>query len=140
MKILIIQSPYYKEICDELRLGAIEALEAENVKYDVIDVPGAFEVPAAISYALASQKEYAGFVTLGCVIRGETAHFDIVAIESARAILDLSVSQKLCVGNAILTVENRGQAMVRASRDQKNLGGEAAKVCLEMIKLKEELK
>ncbi len=140
MKILIIESRFYDDIADELLAGAQEELKAQDAECDVVTVPGAFETPAALSYAISSQKEYDGYVTLGCVIRGKTFHFEIVAQESARALVDLSVRHKLCLGNAILTVENKRQAMNRALRSKKNLGAAAARACMNMIRIKEELK
>src|SRR5688572_19873724 len=105
-KILIIEARFYDKISDKLLGGACRALEAANAKYDVITVPGALEIPAVISMAA---KKYDGFVALGCVLRGDTYHFEIVANESARAIMDLTINSQLAIGNGILTVENEKQ-------------------------------
>lgn len=143
MHFLIIDSPYYAEIAEELLAGATEALAAAGATHDRISVPGVLEIPAALSMAtLASENdgtEYAGYVLLGCVIRGETSHYDIVANESARAIMSMSVDEVLAVGNGILTVNNADQAWVRAKRDQKNKGGVAAEAALQMARLKNKL-
>jgi len=143
MHFLIIDSPYYAEIAEELLAGATDALEAAGATFDRISVPGVLEIPAALSMAtLAAESdgtEYAGFVVLGCVIRGETSHYDIVANESARAIMAMSVDEVLAIGNGILTVDNADQAWARAKRDQKNKGGVAANAALEMARLKARL-
>ena len=117
------------------RDGVTEALKAAGATYDVITVPGALEVPAAIAFADAS-GEYDGYVALGCVIRGETYHFEVVAGESARAIMALTLDG-LAIGNGILTVENEAQAIARADKTQKNKGGEAAAAALAMVALKQ---
>jgi 6,7-dimethyl-8-ribityllumazine synthase len=132
--ILIVLAPYYRHIADELLKGATETLEAAGATHEVVEVPGAFEVPAAIK--LASRKGYDGYVALGCVIRGETTHYDYVCVESARGLQDLAL-EGLAIGYGILTVENEKQALVRASREKKNKGGEAARACLAMIALKQ---
>ena len=115
--------------------GATKELDKNNVEYEIISVPGAFEV--ATAFALAeTTKQYSGYVALGCVIRGETTHYDYVCSESARALSELGFKEKLAIGNGILTVENEAQAIVRADVNQKNKGGFSANACLEMIKLK----
>jgi 6,7-dimethyl-8-ribityllumazine synthase len=131
--ILIVLAPYYRHIADELLKGAAETLEAAHATHELIEVPGAFEVPAAIK--LASHRGYDGYVALGCVIRGETTHYDYVCEESARGLQDLAL-QGFAIGYGILTVDNEKQALVRASREKKNKGGEAARACLAMIALK----
>jgi 6,7-dimethyl-8-ribityllumazine synthase len=131
--ILIVLAPYYRHIADELLKGATETLDTASATHELIEVPGAFEVPAAIK--LASRKGYDGYVALGCVIRGETTHYDYVCEESARGLQDLAL-QGLAIGYGILTVENEKQALARASREKKNKGGEAARACLAMIALK----
>jgi len=119
------------------------AIEGAGATHDDISVPGVLEIPAALSYALeadlAGGREYDGYVLLGCVIRGETSHYDIVAGESARAVMDLTVDMGLAVGNGILTVENRDQAWTRAKVADKNKGGIAAEAALAMIALREKL-
>ncbi len=139
MKILIIDARYYEKIAEEMLQGAVEVLEKAKVKYDVVTVPGAFEVPAAISFALKKNK-YDGYIALGCVIRGETSHYDYVCQESARGINDLAMKKHAAIGYGILTVENEAQAWDRAKRRKQNKGGFAAKACLDMINLKKKLK
>ena len=143
MHFLIIDSPYYKEISEELLAGAVAALEAAGVSHRRISVPGVLEIPAALSMALVAAdedgEEYDGYVVLGCVIRGETSHYDIVANESARAVMTMAVEDVLAIGNGILTVDNADQAWERARRDRKNKGGGAAEAALAMARLKREL-
>ncbi|EFO30360.1 6,7-dimethyl-8-ribityllumazine synthase [Roseibium sp. TrichSKD4] len=142
-KILIIEARFYQDIADSLAEGAIASLEAAGAKYDRVSVPGVLEIPAALAMAMTAMDNggemYDGFVVLGCVIRGETSHYDIVAIESARAIMDLTIDADLALGNGILTVENDEQAWARAKVSDKNKGGAAADAALEMIKLRERL-
>lgn len=136
--LLIVEARFYDDISDALLKGAIDALEEVDASYDVVTVPGALEIPAAIVFAEKSEKKYDGYIALGCVIRGETYHFEIVANESCRGLSDLSVHKKLAIGNGILTVENDDQAWERAKSDKKNKGGFAAKAALCMIELKKE--
>lgn len=141
-RVLIVEARFYEDIADELAAGAIDVLEEEGLPYDRIAVPGVLEVPAAISMALMNAEEmgeqgYAGFITLGCVIRGETTHYDIVANESARALMDLSVGAGLALGNGIQTVENSEQAWARARRSEKNKGGGAAHAAISMMRLRD---
>ncbi|GGD86019.1 6,7-dimethyl-8-ribityllumazine synthase [Aureimonas endophytica] len=139
--LLIVEARFYDHIADALLEGARAALEEAGATYDVVSVPGALEIPAAIGFALTGAdeggREYDGFVALGCVIRGETYHFDIVANESCRALMDLSVEEGLAIGNGILTVENEEQALVRARKSDKNKGGSAAETALTMIALRD---
>ena len=138
--LLIIDARFYEELADELCAGAIAALDEAGASYDRISVPGVLEVPAAMAMALELRPaDYDGFVLLGCVIRGETSHYDIVAEQSARTIADLAVAGSLAVGNGILTVENRDQAWARARVSEKNKGGGAAKAALAMISLRRDL-
>lgn len=136
-RILIVNSPYYAHISDELEKGAREALEAsgEHCEIETIMVPGAFEVPGAIAMAADSAK-YDGYIALGCVIRGETSHYDYVCGESARGLMYLSTDRRLAIGYGIVTVENEAQALARSERKQKNKGKDAAVACLEMLKLR----
>ncbi len=136
-KMLIVQAPYYEEIAKELLKGTEAALTAAGVPYDRLTVPGALEIPGAIAMAEESER-YEGYVALGCVIRGETSHYDIVAGESARGLMALSM-EGVAVGNAILTCENGEQAMARASVDGKNKGAEAVKAALMMIDIREKM-
>ena len=142
-RILIVEARFYDALSDALLAGAKAALDAAGARYDVATVPGALEVPAVISFALDGAAEggvdYDGFVALGCVIRGETYHFDIVANESCRALMDLAVEESLAIGNGILTVENEAQAWVRARPDEGDKGGFAARAALTMIDLRNRL-
>lgn len=135
---LIIEARYYNHINDMLLQGATEELQKRGIPYDVVTVPGALEIPAALGFSLKSAK-YDAFVILGCIIRGETTHYDVVQNESARGIYDLVHRHGLALGNAILTVENEEQALVRADKTRKNKGGEAAAVALTMLDLKRKL-
>ncbi len=140
--ILIVEARYYAHISDELLKGALAALEQAGASHERIQVPGAFEIPAAIKYAVEARKHAAagarfdGFVALGCVIRGETTHYDYVCEQSSRGLQDLALTHNLAIGFGILTVENEAQALARARIDKKNKGGEAARACLAMIELK----
>lgn len=139
--LLIIEARFYDDLSDALLDGAKAALDAGGASYDVVTVPGALEIPAVISFALDGAEDggtdYDGYVALGCVIRGETHHFDIVANESARALMDLAVDESLAIGNGILTVENEEQAWARARRNEGDKGGFAARAALSMIVLRE---
>ena len=134
-RILIVEARFYDHLNDLLIEGARAAIGAAGHEVDVITVPGALEIPAAIALA-AETGRYGAFVALGVVIRGETRHFEIVAGESARAIMDLTL-EGLAIGNGILTVENEAQALTRARPDEKDKGGEAAKAALAMMALQE---
>lgn len=142
-KLLIIEARFYADIADALVEGATQAIEAAGGQYERISVPGVLEIPAALSMVMSAMENegilYDGFVLLGCVIRGETSHYDIVANESARVIMDLMVDADLAIGNGILTVENAEQAWARAKVDDKNKGGSAAEAALAMIRLRERL-
>lgn len=134
-KFLIVEARFYAHLNDMLVAGAKAALEAEGHEVEVLTVPGALEVPGAIALA-AESGEYSGFVAIGVVIRGETYHFEIVAGESARAIMALTMDG-IAIGNGILTVENEAQALVRADPSQKDKGGEAAKAAMALLALGE---
>ena len=141
--LLIIEARFYDNLSDALLDGAKAALDAAGATYDVVTVPGALEVPAVISFALDGAeeggREYDGFVALGTVIRGETYHFEIVAGESSRALMDLAVRESIAVGNGILTTENEEQAWTRARKSEGDKGGFAARAALTMIALRERL-
>lgn len=141
--ILIIDAPYYSHISKGLVDGAETVLKERGATWDKIDVPGVLEIPATVSMALegiaTGGKHYDGFVTLGCVIRGETAHFDIVAFESARAIMDMTIAECLALGNGIQTTENEEQALRRADPNDLNKGGHAAAAALDMIDIRNRL-
>jgi len=134
-RILIVTSRYYEHITLELEAGAGEVLAGAEAVVETIEVPGALEVPGAIAMA-ADARRYDGFIALGCVIRGETSHYDYVCGESARGLMDLTIDRRLAIGNGILTVENETQALARADRKRKNKGADAANACLAMIKLR----
>jgi len=137
--LLVVRAPFYQDIIAELTRGAIQALDAGGATYEIIDVPGAFEIPAAIAMAEASTvKSYDGYVALGCVIRGETSHYDYVCGESARGLQELAFRDRLAIGFGVLTCENGEQAWARASVDRKNKGAEVAHAALRMIVLKQE--
>jgi len=143
LHMLIVESRFYDGISDELLRGATRVLEQAGARYDRITVPGTLEIPAAIAIAIDAARRrrapYDGIVALGCVIRGETHHFDTVANESARALMDLAVSERLALGNGILTVENEAQAHARARAEEGDKGGAAARAALTMVALKQTL-
>mgnify|MGYP001308388354 FL=1 len=135
-KVLVVCSPYYKDITQNLIKGAIMVLRSNSVEYKIINVPGALEIAPSIKiYSEKSSKEilFDGFVALGCIIRGETYHFEIVSNESARALSDLSITYSLPIGNGILTVENKEQAIKRSDPLRLNKGAGAALACLSLI-------
>ncbi|MCP2680372.1 6,7-dimethyl-8-ribityllumazine synthase [Maricaulaceae bacterium NA33B04] len=132
---LIIAAPFYEDITEQLVEGAKAYLEEQGASVEVIEVPGAFEIPGVIAMAEKGAKPYDAYVGLGCVIRGETSHYDYVCGESARGLMDLSL-KGVCLGYGILTVENIRQARVRAHVDQKNKGKDAAEAALAMLALK----
>jgi 6,7-dimethyl-8-ribityllumazine synthase len=139
--LLIIEARFYDDMADELKRGAEAALTEAGATFDTVSVPGVLEIPAALVFALQSEESddaeaYDGFVALGCVIRGETTHYDIVSNESARALMNLSTEFGLALGNGIQTVENDDQAWARVKVSEKNKGGAAAKAALAMIALK----
>ena len=139
-RLLVVEARYYEGIADALLDGAMRALAAADADYDVVTVPGALEIPQAIVIALdaaAKRKApYDGVVALGCVIRGETSHYDIVAGESARAIMDIGVARGVPVGNGILTVDKEEQAWARARPEGQDKGAAAAEAALALARLK----
>ncbi|MER9258065.1 6,7-dimethyl-8-ribityllumazine synthase [Mesorhizobium sp. M0619] len=141
--LLIIEARFHDDLADALLDGATSALDEAGATYDVVTVPGSLEIPAVITFALDGMgeggKDYDGFVALGTIIRGDTYHFDIVANESSRAMMDLSVQEAIAIGNGILTTENDAQAWTRAKRSEGDKGGFAARAALTMIALKEKL-
>ena len=135
-KVLLVCSPYYKDITQNLIKGAIKVLKSNSVEYKIINVPGALEIAPSIKiFSEKSSKDilFDGFVALGCIIRGETYHFEIVSNESARALSDLSITYSLPIGNGILTVENKEQAIERSDPLRLNKGAGAALACLSLI-------
>ena len=141
--LLIVEARFYEDIADELLSGAEAAIENAGASFDRISVPGCLEIPAAIAMALYAAedggRDYDGFVALGCVIRGETSHYDIVAGDSARALMDLSIDECLAIGNGIITCEDSAQAWARARVTEKNKGGGAADAALAMIEVRKKL-
>jgi len=138
--LLVIDARFYETLVDELCRGAVAAVDAAHASYERVSVPGVLEIPAALAMALELHPgRHDGFVLLGCVIRGETSHYDIVAVQSARTISDLAVSHTLAVGNGILTVENEAQAWSRAKVSEGDKGGTAANAAIAMIELRRRL-
>jgi 6,7-dimethyl-8-ribityllumazine synthase len=133
-RVLMVEARFYPHISDALYDGAANALDIGGVMSDRITVPGALEIPAAIK---AAAKFYDGFVALGCVIRGETYHFEIVAMQSARALMDLTIFDGLAIGNGILTVDTEAQALRRADRTLLDKGGDAARACIAMMEVQQ---
>lgn len=142
--ILVVEARFYADISDALLKGAVRALEQAGVTFDRVTVPGSLEVPPAIAMALdaaeGSGKPYEGAVALGCVIRGETLHFEIVSFESARALMELSRTRGVPIGNGIITVDNEAQAWERAFIDKGDKGGDAARASLALVALKRRLR
>jgi len=144
-RIVIVEAAFYSDIAQELGAGAVQAIEEAGYGYERIPVPGVFEIPAAIRFAIRSMEihsasaTYTGFVSLGCVIRGETDHYEHIAREASRALMDLSVNYNVALGFGVLTCDTREQAMARAAVDQGNKGAEAARACLRMMEIKREL-
>lgn len=140
---LIVEARFYDDIQDALMAGAVAELKAAGVSHDVITVPGALEIPAAIAIAIDAAekngKPYDAAIALGCVVRGDTIHFEIVAIESSRALMDLSVARKFPLGNGIITVNNEEQAWARARAAELDKGGDAARAALAMLRIKRRL-
>jgi 6,7-dimethyl-8-ribityllumazine synthase len=140
---LIVEARFYDDILDALLEGALAELKAANVAHETITVPGALEIPAAIAIALdaaeSDGKPYDLVVALGCVIRGETIHFEIVSMESARALMNLAVTRKIPLGNGIITVNTEVQAWERARAGELNKGGDAARAALAMLRIKRRL-
>jgi len=135
-RLLLVEAQFYRHIAAELRRGAERAIAAEGASFESVSVPGVFEIPAALAFAARGASEFDGFVALGCVIRGETTHYDYICAESARALQDLAVRDGLAIGYGILTVESEAQALVRASPDGRDKGGEAVRACLAVLALK----
>ena len=133
--ILIAEARFYDDIADELAAGAKAALDQAGATYETVEVPGAFEIPAALRMAIESAR-FDGYVALGCVIRGETTHYAYVCGESARGLMARSTKHGIALGYGILTTENRDQAWARASRAEKDKGAVAARACLDMIALR----
>ena len=142
--VLIVEARFYEDVADELAKGAIAALAAAGATYDRLEVPGAFELPAAIRMNIKAMelgngcRYYDGYIALGCVVRGETSHYDYVCGECARGLMGLSLEFSLAIGFGVLTVENQEQAWARASVDQLDKGRAVANAALRMIEVKRE--
>ena len=138
-RFLIVEARFYVALAEAQKAGAIAALEGAGATHETISVPGALEIPAAIAFVAASDQRFDGYVALGCVIRGETSHYDTVCNESARGLMDLALADNLAIGNGIITVEDEDQAWARADQSRKNKGGDAARAALAMAKLKKQV-
>jgi 6,7-dimethyl-8-ribityllumazine synthase len=140
---LIVEARFYDDIQDALLEGAIAELKVAGLSHDVITVPGALEIPAAIAIAIEAAEKagrpYEAVIALGCVIRGDTIHFEIVSQESSRALMDLAVSKKFPLGNGIVTVNTEAQAWARARASELNKGGDAARAAIAMLRIKRRL-
>ena len=140
--ILIVEARFYDDLLDAMLTGAKRTLDKAGASYEIVTVPGALEIPAAIKFAHEAgnagrlERRFSGYVAIGCVIRGETTHYDTVCEESARGLMDLAIQYNLAIGNGIITVENEGQAWARAKPEELDKGGGAATACLAMIGLK----
>jgi 6,7-dimethyl-8-ribityllumazine synthase len=134
--LLLVEATYYAHIAALLRQGAERAVAEAGATCEAVSVPGAFEIPAAIAFAAKAAERFDGFVALGCVIRGETTHYDHICAETARALQDLALRDGIVSGYGILTVENEAQALVRATPDGRDKGGESVRACLALIELK----
>ena len=134
-QVLILEARFYEDIADQLVTGAVGALDAAGVSHERIAVPGAFELPAALAMAIDSGR-YDGFIALGCVIRGETSHYEHVCGECARGLATLAESHRIALGFGVVTAENREQAWERAATERKNKGAAAAEACLAMMAIR----
>ena len=139
-RILVVEARFYNDIADALLAGCGKTLDEARAAWDIVTVPGSLEIVPAIAIAIEAaekqKKPYDGVVALGCVIQGETFHFDIVAMQSARALIDYSVEHRLPIGNGILTVDNEAQAWTRARLTEGDKGGDAARAALALIEVK----
>ncbi len=142
-RLLIVEARFYAPIADALLAGAVKVLDEAGATYDVVTVPGALEIPGAIAMAAGApgnkKSPYDGYVALGCVIQGETYHFEIVSNESARGLMDLTVQRQFAIGNGILTVDTEAQAKDRIGGAHGHKGADAAKAALAMVALKRDL-
>jgi 6,7-dimethyl-8-ribityllumazine synthase len=142
-RVVIVEARFYDDIQDALLAGATAELDAAGVGYDVVSVPGSLEIPPAVAIALDAARrngrDYDGAIALGCVIRGDTFHFEIVSVESSRALMDLSVARSVPLGNGIITVDNEAQAWARAKSSELDKGGDAARATIAMIRIKRRL-
>ena len=142
-RILVVEARFYDDIADALLAGASKALKQAGAAFDCVSVPGSLEIPTTIAIALdaaaAQRRPYDGVVALGCVIRGDTIHFEIVSELSARGLMELSVARKVPIGNGIITVDTEAQAFARARAEEQDKGGDAARAALALVALKRRL-
>jgi 6,7-dimethyl-8-ribityllumazine synthase len=142
-RILVVEARYYDDIADLLLAGAMNELKAAGAEVELISVPGSLEIPIAVALALDAamkkRRPYDGVVALGCVIRGDTIHFEIVSNESARGLMDLAISRNVPIGNGIITVNTEAQAFARARTEEQDKGGDAARAALALMRLKRPL-
>ena len=136
LHILVVEAVFYPHIAQLLRRGAEQALAAAGATHEIVQVPGSFEVPGAIGIAARATDRFDGYVALGCVIRGETTHYDHICAESARGLQDLAVRNQLAIGYGILTCENEAQALARAAPEGRDHAGAAVRACLAIVELK----
>jgi 6,7-dimethyl-8-ribityllumazine synthase len=143
-RILLVEARYYDEIADLLLAGAMKELRGASAAVEQISVPGSLEIPIAIALALDAaakkRRPYDGVVALGCVIRGDTLHFEIVSNESARGLMELGITRNLPIGNGIITVDTEAQALARARMAEQDKGGDAARAALALVRLKHRLR
>ena len=139
LRLLMVVSPYYRAVAANLVKGAMAAGRDAGAKLDTVEVPGAFEIPAAIVHA-SYGHQFDGYVALGCVIRGETSHYDHICTETARALMDLTIRDRFMIGNGILTVNTLAQAQVRADPERGDKGGEATRACIAMVAVRRRFK
>jgi 6,7-dimethyl-8-ribityllumazine synthase len=143
-RILLVEARYYDDIADLLLAGAMKELQGAGAAVELISVPGSLEIPIAIALALDAaakkRRPYDGVVALGCVIRGDTIHFEIVSNESARGLMDLAITRNVPIGNGILTVNTEAQAFARARIEEQDKGGDAARAALALVRLKRRLR
>ena len=145
-RVLIVSARFYEDIAEQMMEGAAAVLDEAGVGYDQLAVPGVFEVPAAIRFAIRSMEvhsassNYAGFIALGAVIKGETDHYEHISREATRALMDIAVQQSVALGFGILTCDTRDQALARAVTEQGNKGADAARACLRMMEVKKDLR
>ena len=142
-RILVVEARYYDDIADLLLAGAMNELKGAGAEVELISVPGSLEIPIAIALALDAamkkRRPYDGVVALGCVIRGDTIHFEIVSNELARGLMDLAISRNVPIGNGIITVNTEAQAFARARTEEQDKGGDAARAALTLMRLKRQL-
>ncbi len=140
IRVLIVIADFYKDIAKNLLDGAIDYFDSKKIEFDVVKVPGALEISQTIKFYHESNINFDGYLALGCVIKGETYHFELVSNESASSLSDLSIKYSIPIGNGILTTYNKEQAILRSNHTDLNKAREAANACLEMIKIKNSIR